>query len=162
MWKWRILTLYIPGTKAREKGRVLGIMGWCIHPTKQRGLEASRAEAATTSKSISIECAVSSYLDTKFCCPRARGCPTQLSFLYAAFNYFNVYMADGVFARIFSSLGVLKCSLFYVFGWIITCTLQGWRRLNSRLKHKEKFKEKLKWKIEILIFKKKITIFRWH
>ena len=64
------------------------------------------------------------------------------------------------FSRVFSSLGILKGSLFYVFGWIVTCTLQGWRRLNSRLKYKEKFKEKLRWKIEILILFKKITIFR--
>ena len=41
MCKWRILTRHIQGTKGREKGRVLGIMGWCIHPTKQRGLETS-------------------------------------------------------------------------------------------------------------------------
>lgn len=36
-------------------------------------------------------------------------------FHYGALNYFNVYMANGVFPRVFSSLGILKCLACFMY-----------------------------------------------
>ena len=155
-----MLTLCIQGLKAREKGRVLAIMGWFLHPTKQGGLETSSYNLKLYFHRMHSRTGFL-IIGCKMLLSWSKVVSYSFLFHYGALNYFNVYMANGVFPRVFFFIRYLKVfSLFYVFGWIVTCTLQGWRRLNSRLKYKEKFKEKLKWKIEILISFQKITIFR--